>query len=171
MTVSVGGQQILTSKTIKYLGLQIDPKLKFTQHAKDTAIKAQKVVNNISRILPNISLATPRKRRLIASAVQSILLYGAPNWADRMSAKGKTELTKVQRKAAIRVVSAYSTISAVASQVLADLPPIDLLAIEKTNLHGEMDKRCDRPQGKSKRNPDEGLAGKMGFIQRWQMDV
>lgn len=128
MTVHVGEQQILASKSIKYLGLQIDSKLKFTQHAKYTAIKAQKVVRNISRILPNISLATSRKRRLISSAVQSILLYGAPNWADRMSAKGKAELTKVQRKAAIRVASAFST---EATQVLADLPPIDLLATER----------------------------------------
>jgi len=61
MTVHVGGQQILASKSIKYLGLQLDSKLKFTQHAKDIAIKAQNVVRNISRILPNISLATPKK--------------------------------------------------------------------------------------------------------------
>lgn len=64
----------MASKSIKYLGLLIDSKLNFTQHAMDTAIKAQKVVSNISRILPNINLATPRKRRLIASAAQSILL-------------------------------------------------------------------------------------------------
>lgn len=70
-----------------------------------------KVVQNISRILPNISLAKPRKRRLIACAVQAILLYDVPNWADKMSEKGKTELIKVQRKIAIIVVSAYSTIS------------------------------------------------------------
>lgn len=49
--------------------------------------------------------------------------------------KDKAELTKVQRKAAIRVVSAYSTISTEAAQVLADLPPIDLLAIERRNTY------------------------------------
>jgi len=47
----------------------------------------------------------------------------------------KTELTKVQRKAAIRVVSGHSTISTVASQVVADSPPIDLLAIERRQIY------------------------------------
>jgi len=131
MIVHVGRQQILASKSIKYLGLQIDAKLKFTQHAKNTATKALNVVCKINRILPNISLATSRKRRLISCAVQSILLYGAPNWADKMSAKGKTELTKIQRKVAIRVASAYSTISTEASQVLADLPLIDQPASDR----------------------------------------
>lgn len=93
------------------------------------------IVQKISRILPNISLAKRRKRRLIASAVQSILLYGSPNWADKISQKGISHLIKVQRKAAIRVISAYSTISTEASQVLADLPPIDLIASERRSIY------------------------------------
>lgn len=52
-----------------------------------------------------------------------------------MSVKGKAELTKVQRKAAIRVASAYSTISTESSHVLADLPPIDLLVTERRNIY------------------------------------
>lgn len=92
MTINLGGEQIKAGKTIKYLGLTIDSNIKLTQHAKTTAAKAMTAVQKISRILPNISLAKPRKRRIIASVTQSILLYGAPNWADSMSEKGKTEL-------------------------------------------------------------------------------
>lgn len=135
MTINIGGEQIEAGKSIKYLGLTIDSKMNFTQHAKITATKAMIAVQKISRVLPNISLAKPRKRRIIASVTQSILLYGAPNWADSMSKKGKTELVKVQRKTAIRIASAYSTISTEASQVLADLPPIDLLAKERRTIY------------------------------------
>lgn len=131
MTINIEGEKIEAGKNIKYLGITIDSKLNFTQHAKTTAEKANKVAQNISRIMPNISMAKPRKRRLIGIVVQFILLYGAPNWADRMSKKGKTEMGRAQRKTALRIISAYSTVSTEAAILLADLPPIDLLAKER----------------------------------------
>lgn len=135
MTLNIDGDQIEAGKSLKYLGLQIDAKLNFTLHAKSVAAKASKVVQNISKILPNISMAKPRKRRLIGSVAQSILLYGAPNWADKMSIQGKKEITRVQRKTALRIASAYSTVSTEASQILADFPPIELLATERREVY------------------------------------
>jgi len=80
-------------------------------------------------------MAKPRRRRLLGSVVQSLLLYSAPNWAECISVQGRKELTKVQRKTALRVASAYSTVSAEASQILAVLPPNDLLAIKRRQLY------------------------------------
>lgn len=130
MTVLIDGVEIRAGKSIMYLGLQIDSKLNFTEHARTTAAKANAVSQKLSRILPNISMATPTKRRLIGCVVQSILLYGAPNWGDKISSQGRKEMLRVQRKAALRITSANSTVSAEASAVLSDLPPIDLIAKE-----------------------------------------
>ncbi|KAF0771025.1 Uncharacterized protein FWK35_00012646, partial [Aphis craccivora] len=57
----------------------------FTTHVMHVTAKAGKVASNLARILSNISSAKPRKRRLLSGVVHSILLYGAPVWAGRMS--------------------------------------------------------------------------------------
>lgn len=61
----------------------------------------------------------------------SILLYGALIWADAISKKGLREMTRVQRKTALKVAMAYSTVSAEAAQVLAGMSPIYILAWER----------------------------------------
>uniref|UniRef100_A0A2S2R446 Uncharacterized protein n=1 Tax=Sipha flava TaxID=143950 RepID=A0A2S2R446_9HEMI len=132
---TVGREVIVAKQCIKYLGLNIDSKLKFTIHAKQTAVKANKVVQKISHILPNIILGNPKKRKLIGNVATSILLYGAPNWANSMSKTGIKEHHKVTRKTNLRVISAYSTTSADAAQVLSDTPPIDLMATERKDMY------------------------------------
>lgn len=44
-------------------------------------------------------------------------------------------MTRVQRRMAMRIVSTYSTISTEASQILADVPPIDLMALDKREIY------------------------------------
>lgn len=76
--ITIEGSEIINVPSIKYLGIHLDAKLNFTTHATHAAAKASKVASNLARILPNISEAKPRKRRLLAGVVHSILLYGAP---------------------------------------------------------------------------------------------
>lgn len=133
-TMTLGDTRINGAKCIKYLGIYLDTKLNFTEHANHTSAKAGKVANNLARILPNISAATPKRRRLLANAVHSIILYGAPIWAPRLSKKGKAELAKVQIRVALRVASAYCTVSYNAIQIIADMPPIVLIAIERQEI-------------------------------------
>jgi len=132
--MELGGVKINNAECIKYLGIHCDRKLNFSEHAKHTATKAGKVANNLAKILPNISAAKTKKRRLLANVVHSIILYGAPIWAHKMSQKGKDELAKVQRRIALRVASAYCTVSYDAIWVIADMPPIELLAIERKEV-------------------------------------
>ncbi|KAL4153928.1 hypothetical protein QTP88_001761 [Uroleucon formosanum] len=133
-TMTLGDTRINGAKCIKYLGIYLETKLNFTEHANHTSAKAGKVANNLARILPNISAATPKRRRLLANAVHSIILYGAPIWAPRLSKKGEAELAKVQRRVALRVASAYCTVSYNAIQIIADMPPIVLIAIERQEI-------------------------------------
>ncbi|XP_025415951.1 uncharacterized protein LOC112687442 [Sipha flava] len=106
-------------------------------------------------------MAKPRNRKLIGSDVVSILLFGAPNWADKMSESGKNELLKTQRKTNLRIASAYSTISTEASQVLADFPSIDLLAKERREVY--LAKLTFADPEVPKRDPREEL------LSQWQI--
>jgi len=132
--IAIGGVPIKNVKEINYLGIIIDQRLNFTSHAAHVAAKAGKVARNLARILPNVSAATPKKRRLLAGVTHSILLYGSPIWSGKMSTCGLTELAECQRMMTLRVASAYCTVSTDAALVIAGIPPIDLLGSEHQTL-------------------------------------
>jgi len=56
------------------------------------------------------------------------MLYGASVWARHMGRKGWTTLDKSNRKIGLRVIAAYRTASKSAVEVLAGLPPTELMA-------------------------------------------
>ena len=70
-------------------------------------------------------------------AVQSVLLlYGAEVWADALSKKiYRMKLALVQRKGALRVVSAYRIVSEPAVTVIAGVDPIYRLANVRRAVH------------------------------------
>ncbi|XP_017772423.1 PREDICTED: uncharacterized protein LOC108559604 [Nicrophorus vespilloides] len=71
------------------------------------------------------------KRRLLGLVAQS-MLYAAPIWEQAMTILSyKKELETVQRRGAIRICSAYRTISRDAVQVIAGVPPIELLVLQR----------------------------------------
>ena len=82
--------------------------------------------------MPNIGGPREAKRRLVASVVHSKLLYAALVWANALQNHAiQRKLFSVQRLVALRIVSAYRTVSTSAVPVLASVPPIDLLAEER----------------------------------------
>jgi len=76
--------EIASSISIKYLGLQLDLKLRFKEHVTVVTMKANKITQNIARIMPNLGVSKSMKRRLLATVVTSQLLYEAQSWADMM---------------------------------------------------------------------------------------
>ena len=63
------------------------------------------------------------------NVAMSVLMYGAPIWADSTKvAYRRAEIEKVQRKAALRCVHAYRIVLTEAVCVLACSLPINLLA-------------------------------------------
>lgn len=129
--VTIRGTEIKSSSSIKYLGIQIDEKMIYTKHARTVANKAGNTLSNLGRIMPNLSAARQNRRRLLAGVIHSQLLYGAESWAEDMSQEGWKQLGRVQRKAALRVASAYRTVSKEAILVVSGVIPIDIMAIER----------------------------------------
>lgn len=134
-TVMVEGIEIESKKSMKYLGVHLDPKLNFIGHAKIVANKAAITARKLGKIMPNIGASKSRKRKLLATVVMSQMLYGAQVWAERMGRSGWSLLGKSQRHIMKRVTSAYRTVSDEALYVLAGMPPIELQARGRQNIY------------------------------------
>lgn len=126
---------ISTQKVVNYLGIRLDNKLSYWAQIKYAAIKAAQATASLSRLMANVGGPVHCKRKLLMSTTQSILLYGCELWADALKAEYRRKvLSSVQRTAALRVASAYRTVSEVAVLVISGTTPIDLLAYERKKI-------------------------------------
>lgn len=141
----INGTVIKPARSIKYLGVWLDTKLTFNEHVSQTLIKAGKTITALSRIMPNTNGPRSSKRRVLSSVVHSKLLYAAPVWYTVLENKyQKSRLISIQRAMAIRVCSAYRTISTAAVFVLACIPPIDIMALERKEKYEGVNKTDSR---------------------------
>lgn len=132
VSMQVGELTLVTRRALKYLGVRLDCRLTYWAQIQHAAAKAAKVTGMLSRLMANIGGPTQCKRRLIMATTNSILLYGSEIWGDALGAKTRRRvLEAVQRTAALRVASAYRTVSGAAVFVISGEIPVDLLARER----------------------------------------
>lgn len=135
-TIRLQDCEIPLKRSLCYLGVQLDDKLCFKQHILNIRDKAMKTATSLARIMPNCGGPKPQIRKLINSVVHSQLLYAAPTFVRALNLKyNKRELQKAQRVSALRIISAYRTVPTSAALVLAGLPPIDLLILERDEIY------------------------------------
>jgi len=129
--VFVEGCQIPVTRATRYLGVRLDTRLSFVDHATTVAAGARKAAVALGRLMPNVGGPSQCKRQLLMSVVHSRLLYGAEVWAERVLEvqKSRNLLLQAQRCAALRVARCYRTVSDMASLVLARMPPVFLQAV------------------------------------------
>ncbi|KAJ8953124.1 hypothetical protein NQ317_001069 [Molorchus minor] len=110
-------------------------KLVFAEHINKTVEKAEKTLTALSILMPNIGGPRASKRRLISSVMHSQILYAAPVLSTvANNANLVKKLNRVQRLMAIRISSAYRTISGEAAGVIAGIPPTELLIKERAEV-------------------------------------
>ena len=76
--IVLGEHEIKWKKSIKYLRVQLDRKLSFSEHLQIATAKAIDCGATLTQLMPNIGGPREAKRRLVASVVNSKLLYAAP---------------------------------------------------------------------------------------------
>lgn len=136
VTFELANTVITPTKSVKYLGVTIDNRINFGDHILTVTNKADKIAAALTRLMPNIGGPKEGKRRVLCSVVHSILLYAAPIWYETLSIKKNLMmLQKTQRKIALRVISAYKTVSTEATLVIASIIPFHLLARERDTVH------------------------------------
>ena len=142
LTITVGENEIRSTKHTKYLGIYLDKDLRMTEHVRRVTERANEVTAKLARIMPNIGGPRASKRRIIAGAVMSIVLYGAPVWGGVLRhGKYRKMLQGIQRKLALRISSAYRTVSLEAAQVITGMIPVDILVRERTATHEAPEER------------------------------
>ena len=109
---------------------------KFRGHVEKVTNKAVTVVIALSRISPNIGIIPADKKRLFYLIMESIILYGAPVWANAALADNASQryLRAAQRIGLGKVVSGYRTVAYDALCILAGTIPIDLIIMERAIL-------------------------------------
>lgn len=127
--LNIGACCINTNAHLKYLGVMIDTRLSFNEHLRYIGAKASKTCLALSRIMPNTRGPRYLQRKLLAGVVRSIMLYASPIWSGSLRFSSYVGLiSPVYRLAALRVCSAFRTVSDEAAFVIAGLVPIDLQA-------------------------------------------
>ena len=97
--------EVASSSSIKDLGVQLDRRLSFSEHLRIATNKAIQRGANLAWLMPNIGGSREAKRRLVASVVQSKLLYAALVWARSLDNHAiHKRLSSEQRGATMRII-------------------------------------------------------------------
>ena len=106
------------------LGVMLDTRLNFKAHVQYAAA------------MPNIGRPRQPRRKLLASVVTSILIYGIAIWGEALKIeKYRRKMAAVNQLSALRVSSAFRTVLDDAVCIIAGLMPIEILAVEKKQLY------------------------------------
>lgn len=121
---------------MKYLGVKLDNEWSWRPHILYAEEKANKVAQSLARLMPNLRGPGEDRRRLYTQVLHSVILYGAPVWANvlMMSPRTQIPLRRAQRLIAQRAIAAYRTVFYAASTLLARTPPVHLLAIKRSKI-------------------------------------
>ncbi|KAH8405078.1 hypothetical protein KR215_008677, partial [Drosophila sulfurigaster] len=125
--ITVGGIQLESARSLKYLGVMIDHRLNFRDHVQYASRKAAMSTAALSRLMPNVGGPRMPARKLLVSVAKATLLYAAPIWS-RATVKPSylKEARATYRAMALRLIRGFRTISEDAGLVLAGMLPVDL---------------------------------------------
>ena len=134
--ITVGDHEVTSGSQLKYLGVMLDDRLNFNKHVDYVCERAAMTHAALARIMPNTYGPRSSRRRLLTSVTTSQLRYGGPAWKKALETKrNQTQLNRVYRLSAMRVTSAYRTISFDAACVLAGMLPITITIAEDSQCY------------------------------------
>lgn len=163
ITVTVGVCDIPSQPSLRYLGVQIDARLRFDDHLRIVSSRAAAVCNALARLMANIGGPRQARRKLLANVVSSVMLYAAPIWSKATAVTSYVrQMTSVHRRCALRVARAFRTVSYDAVCVIADMMPIQLMAEERAEIYR---RRCENHTIDHRTISNEI---KMAMVARWQ---
>lgn len=154
--------EIEFKKSIRYLGIELDTRLRFGAHVTKVAKKATKAATALSRLMPRVGGLTVEKRKLLSTVVNSIMLYACPIWADVTKIeKYRVQRARVQRRISLRIGRAYRTVSEDAINVIAGMPPPRSCVIKlRKHIYERMKEGTSRQLAQ--------IRGEETFIMGWQ---
>lgn len=156
MELQVVDTRVVTAAALNYLGIAFDRNMRMREHVQNIGRKASRVADALRRIMPRTGGAKTDRRRVLASVIYSIMLYGAPTWGGILKyAKHTKILEAIHRKMLLGVTCAYRTVSTDALQVIAGIPPLPMMVEERCEIYR---RKVERAEIRS------------GTIEKWQRE-
>ena len=128
INIYINNKSLQQATKMKYLGLIIDNKFKFSEHISYTAESSSKLIHSLSKSA-KLTWGLNHKALLTIyqGAILPLLLYGAPVWAEAMKYEhNRLKYITVQRLINIKISKAFRTTSSEALCILAVTTPIIL---------------------------------------------
>lgn len=137
LTLELLGKEVEVKTQIKYLGVILDRNMRYKEHFAYVTDKAECIVRRLCCLMPNLRGPGEAKRRFYVHMINSVLLYASPVWSVFLSRfhTYQYRFRRVQRLMALRVISAYRTLSYEAATLLAVVPPVHLLAARNRRMY------------------------------------
>lgn len=108
----MGGGEITTKNLSKYLEVLLGNARRYSSHLEQVCDKAERFVETIRNLLPNVNGPTDTVRKLYYSVWDSVVLYAASIWTFALGMdKNRKILVSAQRAALVRTSTAYRTVS------------------------------------------------------------
>jgi hypothetical protein len=132
-TVQIGGDRAeLCKKSIRILGVWVDPKLQWKEHCNVAAMKGEKLYSALTRIAASTWGPSMKRSRLLYTAVvRPTMAHGFQVWSQKpdanpTAASTTQALEKIQTKCLRKITGAYKGTSTAAVQREAGVPPLKL---------------------------------------------
>jgi hypothetical protein len=111
---------------MKYLGIIIDNKFKFSYHVSYAAERCTKLIYSLSKSAKiSWGLKHEALKTIYKGAILTLLLYGAPVWIEAMKYEyNRLKYFRVQRLINIKIAKAFRTTSSEALCILTGMTPI-----------------------------------------------
>ena len=144
--MSLDGDEVTMVRQIKILGVIIDARLSFINHAKYVIAKVTKTFKNLCKFVrPSWGVCSANVVTIYRHVIEPTITYAAGIWGTAVKYKCvRRQLRSFQRSFAIRAIRGFHTISAVSAMALAQFMPLHLKVtevsrIEKVKLTGKFD--------------------------------
>lgn len=116
----------------KYIGFHLYKGLSMSHHVEQACKKAKRATASYRCLLPNVKGPSFLKRKLIVSAIMSIIFYGVTIWHSAMNFKKNSQtVRKTLRPLKRSLCMAYRTVSDTCLDMISGVPPADLLVEER----------------------------------------
>ena len=128
INIYLNNKPIQQATKMKYLGLIIDNKFKFSEHISYTAERSSKLIHSLSKSAKlTWGLNHKALQTIYKGVILPLLLYGALVWAKAMKYEhNRFKYIRVQRLINIKIAKAFRTTSSEALYILAGTTPIVL---------------------------------------------
>ena len=126
--VRMGGEELVYSKVVKYLGITLDKRLSWAQHVEGRINKCSYLLNKLSRTVGREWGFSPNRIKWVYTAViKPKLMYGSMVWSHAVTPTSNKRLDRLQRKALNHMVGpSFKSTPTAGMEVMLGLPPLSL---------------------------------------------